>query len=375
MLGIAWLLPPPSRMSKVAAKIALLVVSLAVTLLVCEAFVRVEQFGIASLWPPLMESTHPIGTSGLIQAASSREMLYELKPNLDAYYKLKRFQTNSAGLRDREYALDKPPGTFRAAVIGDSFSMPAGVAIEDAYHSRVEAELDRRSEATRFEFLNFAVDGYQLPQYLSLLEHKIPPYRPDLILVGFCPNDYVWISAFEQTLYGKPYVVLPETHPFFEIHLIPWIQSKLDVIRRRKRPQQPWAAKLDDELRAHVEQHLAKMSALAHASGAPLVVAFLSPFSGGFDVLKTFLRELAARYDFHFVDVSAAFAPEEDRKYRIYEADAHPNAEANAIFADVILRYLLDNDLVPLGTTPPGTSPRPVAPAPDPAARAGAAVD
>lgn len=31
-----------------------------------------------------MESTRPIGTSGLIQTATaSREMLYELEPNLD----------------------------------------------------------------------------------------------------------------------------------------------------------------------------------------------------------------------------------------------------------------------------------------------------
>ena len=355
-----------------AAKLALALASLAVGLILCELAVRVDQYGWRSLWPSLMESTHPIGTSGLIQTATaSREMLYELKPDLDTYYKLTRFRTNSFGMRDRDYALEKPAGTFRAAVIGDSFTMPAGVEIEDAFHSRIEDELNRRSPATRFEFLNFAVDGYQLPQYLSVMQHKVPQFHPDLILLGFCPNDYVWITAYEKELYAKPYEVLPVTHPFFELQLLPWLSKTMDRIRRRNVPKQPWEAKLNDELRAHVEQHLGQISALAHQSGAPLVVAFLSTFSGGFDVLKSFLQDLATRYDFHFVDVSLAFPHEETRQYRIYEADAHPNDVANRIFADVILKYLIDNGPVPVGDAAAAPQAKPSALPPADAARAG----
>lgn len=336
-------------MSRIAIKLGLLLASLVLSFVLVELVVRVDQYGWRALSPTLMRSTHAIGTAGLVQRAATREMLYELKPNLDTYYKLVRFQTNAWGMRDHEYPLEKPPGTFRVAVIGDSFSMPAGVELEDAYYKRLEKDLDARFPATRFEFMNFAVDGYQLPQYLATVREKALRFQPDLILIGFCPNDYVWIGALEKEIYAKPYVVLDETNPLFEIHTIPWLAKTVARIRKRNVPKQPWAMKLNDEMRAHVEQHLGEISKLAHASGAKMAVVFLSTFSGGFDVLKALLGELARRDDFTFIDASLAFGVEETREYRIYEADAHPNGEANRMFAELIERELIAHDLVPTG--------------------------
>ncbi|MFH1799245.1 MAG: hypothetical protein ABH891_00160 [Candidatus Omnitrophota bacterium] len=80
-----------------------------------------------------MDTVHDISRSGLFQAGDSG-INRELKPNLNRYFKMARFRTNSAGLRDKEYPIRKAPGTFRVAVLGDSFTMPAGVEIEDAFH-------------------------------------------------------------------------------------------------------------------------------------------------------------------------------------------------------------------------------------------------
>lgn len=108
---------------------------------------------------------------------------------MDDYFKMKPIKTNSRGLRDKEYPLEKPPGTYRVAVIGDSFTFGDGVNAEEVYHSILEERLNRLSDSLRFEFINFGLAGYDLLNYLGVVEHKAMAYDPDLILIGFCGNN------------------------------------------------------------------------------------------------------------------------------------------------------------------------------------------
>ena len=48
---------------------------------------------------------------------------------------------NSDGLRDREHAKRKPLGTFRVAVLGDSFTLATHVDVEKTYWSVLERYL------------------------------------------------------------------------------------------------------------------------------------------------------------------------------------------------------------------------------------------
>lgn len=124
-----------------------------------EVGVRFLLFGSQAFSFERVNSEHGIGISGLIHNFRHREIIYELKPNSNTYFKLERFTTNSQGLRDREYPLTKPPGTFRVVVLGDSVTMPTGIALEDAWHSRLERRLSRESRELEYEFLNFGVGG------------------------------------------------------------------------------------------------------------------------------------------------------------------------------------------------------------------------
>src|SRR5437762_1953744 len=51
-------------------------------------------------------------------------------------------QINSQGLRDREHSLDKPPGVYRIAVLGDSYAEAMQVAIDEAFWSLLPAQLE-----------------------------------------------------------------------------------------------------------------------------------------------------------------------------------------------------------------------------------------
>ena len=129
------------------------------SLLVLEQTYRAYLFGGASFSIDRMNSIHGLGISGLIKPSNNSEIIYELKPNLDTYFKLTKFNTNSNGLRDIDYSLSKSGGVYRVALIGDSFTMPAGVKIEESFHSILEEKLNKEQRDVTYQFINFGVGG------------------------------------------------------------------------------------------------------------------------------------------------------------------------------------------------------------------------
>lgn len=195
-----------------------------ISFLLLEQSFRLYCFGFKSFSITMMNSIHGIGVSGLVQASPYPEIIYELKPDLNAYSQLKKLTTNHQGLRDKEYAITKPENTFRVAVIGDSVTMPAGVAIEDAFHSLLEDRYNHESHGTRYEFINFGVAGYDPRQYLATLKHRALAYEPDLVLVclcGYLDNDFHPERHFHQ-----PYVPLPEEHSFFKSLVMEFLKDR-----------------------------------------------------------------------------------------------------------------------------------------------------
>lgn len=94
---------------------------------------------------------------------------------------------NQAGWRDRDHALAKPPGTFRIAVLGDSYVEAKQVALEDTFWWRMEQELRTcQSFGGRpVEVLAFGASGYGTAQEWLTLGHRVWPYEPDLVILAF----------------------------------------------------------------------------------------------------------------------------------------------------------------------------------------------
>ncbi len=111
----------------------------------------------------------------------NNELLKEFKPNFITSFKGDSLTTNSFGLRDKQYSLLKPLGSFRVALLGGSYEMGSGVGNEENYPALLEKYLNENSKSP-IEILNFAVGGYHLPQQLYLLNHKVFQFKPDLII-------------------------------------------------------------------------------------------------------------------------------------------------------------------------------------------------
>jgi len=112
----------------------------------------------------------------------SRDLLeFELVPSAAIIFKGAPFHVNRWGMRDRNYSLEKPPGTFRIAILGDSHVMGAGVADGEPFESRLEDRLNRSYHERHYEILNFGVGGYTALQLMVTLERKVFAFDPDAV--------------------------------------------------------------------------------------------------------------------------------------------------------------------------------------------------
>jgi len=157
--------------------VLLLLFSAILSLLALEQAYRFYLFGNASFSIQKMNSINGPGELGLYRQSNNPELIFELKPNLNTYYKLVEFETNSAGLRDKEYSIAKPEDVFRIAVIGDSFVVADGVKIEDTFHSLLEERLNKEGGDITYQFINFGVSAYDLRQYFEVMKQRS---RPDI---------------------------------------------------------------------------------------------------------------------------------------------------------------------------------------------------
>ena len=111
-------------------------------------------------------------------------MEYDYKSNLRLVGPGLGRTTNSFGMFDREYTVEKPAHVRRFALLGDSMALgPFG----ENYESLLEKQLNETQltpDIQKFEVLNFAIGGYRITQIMDAMSEKAARFRPDVYLVA-----------------------------------------------------------------------------------------------------------------------------------------------------------------------------------------------
>jgi hypothetical protein len=160
----------------IAIKLALVLASLCVALCIAEIALR-----LAGYTYPTFYTTD--ATRG-----------YGLRPGVRGWYRKEGesyVRINSEGLRDREHSRQKPPNTFRIALLGDSYAEALQVPLEATFWRVLEERL-RSCPAVGgrgVEVINFGVSGYGTAQELLTLREKVWDYAPDLVLLAVTTNN------------------------------------------------------------------------------------------------------------------------------------------------------------------------------------------
>lgn len=136
-----------------------------------------------------IQSSHPM--AAIIQKSEYANVVYELKPDLEMEFGHCRLHINHVGMRkSREYAQEKPVGTVRIVGLGDSGMFGWGVHQGENYMDVLETNLNARGDGKVYETLNFGVPGYNTQLEVETLKSKGLAYKPDVVIVGWCDNDF-----------------------------------------------------------------------------------------------------------------------------------------------------------------------------------------
>ncbi len=282
-----------------------------------------------------MKSVGSMGYTGYLQESDFPGVVYEFKPGIDSYFKLSDFKTNSKGLRDKEYSLDKPENTFRVAVIGGSFTVPAGVDIDLAFHSILEDRLTSENPDLEYEFINFGVSGYRINNKIATLKHKALKYDPDLVL--FILDGSQFTEDEEKDFKPKP-----KKNQFFQSFTYKLL-SKAKVFKDDDKHKEY----LDKHLEGlgELDNDLLELSQISKQYNVPIAIVVLDHDYSHYK-LSGEIEGLVKKNNLYFSNTIPAFQDIDIGELTIYKTDIHPNAKVNQIFADEIYEDLEEQSLI-----------------------------
>ncbi len=126
---------------------------------------------------------------------------HKLKPRLRADYRTGEYATpvdgNALGFRDIEHPVERPPGTVRVLVLGDSMTEALQVVWPDLYTQRLRGLLQARLDEVDVEIIRLAVGGYGFVHHYAAWRAYGRRYQPDLVLIAACPNDIEMVDSLD----------------------------------------------------------------------------------------------------------------------------------------------------------------------------------
>jgi len=179
------------------SRVLLVVASLAVTLAVLEAALRVARH----FRPPGYEAGEEAQYTEYDPLLGWRK-----RPLGSATYRRREFTVdvaiNRRGLRDVERDYEAPPGVTRVLALGDSFVEGYTVPLPETVSQRLEASL--RADGRHVDVLNAGTSGYSTDQeYLFYMTEGVR-YAPRVVLVFFYYNDVLYNDRDRFAQQPKP---------------------------------------------------------------------------------------------------------------------------------------------------------------------------
>ena len=276
------------------------------------------------------------------------------------------YRHNRHGFRDVEHATEKPAGTFRILGLGDSFTYGVGVALEDTYLSRLEQMLNARAGVhPRVEILKAGIPRYFPEPQRMLLEKYGPAFRPDLVVVGFLPNDVIdtYFGLAAVTVSPSGYLMTREAGELGPIGMHLYRHSHVGrlflrryvdwQIARKYRPRNDEAFQSNgfhEKDWQTMEHEYGRMAVASASIGARLLVCHI-PQKGPWTPPTRYpgdrLAAWARHHDVDFVDVLPAMERAAALSRVYYEKDGHCTAAGHAVIAQELYAYLTSHRLVP----------------------------
>ncbi|MGZ3734848.1 MAG: SGNH/GDSL hydrolase family protein [Bdellovibrionota bacterium] len=240
-------------------------------------------------------------------------------------------EINSDGLRNRELPPAKASGTYRIAVMGDSFTLGWGVPEEQTYARLIEQNLRKRCGPS-VETLNFGIGNYNTQQVTAATRLQALPKQPDQILYGFYWND------------AEP--IQHEPEGFLKRHLYLyafWRKVRVRVFGQSEESENflaRYGGMYDGASWEKYRPDLDELISLVRDHHVPLSVALLPELRGGtsaeaeksYKKVETYLQQKGVQV----INLEGRPEFQDWKNMWVSKDDPHPNALAQAAIARLV---------------------------------------
>ncbi|MFL5762675.1 MAG: hypothetical protein ACJ77K_01960 [Bacteroidia bacterium] len=260
-----------------------------------------------------------------------------MKPNLKIEGIDHDFRSNSFGIRDKEYSVEKPPHTYRAALLGGSYEMGSGVNNDEVFEAIVEERMNKEGidyYHSKLEILNFAAGAYYLMQHVELCNTTVFKYHPDAVIY-FAHSD-------EKGKVIKDFTALIKHKEPLKYQFLEEIKSKAGVKSYMS------ALQIRELLTPYVDEIVkwgyAEIARKCKENNATPVWVFLPTTTETVDQ-KEFeeLKALTESMGYVTLDMRDAYGDTDRKLIQISEWNTHPNVLGHRLMAARFYRELKKN--------------------------------
>jgi hypothetical protein len=259
-----------------------------------------------------------------------------LKPLYQGTFKGARFSTNRWGMRDRDYSQAPSTGTRRIAVLGQSYTMGAGVNDGETFEALIEERLNREwspRTGLKYEALNFAASTYGLlKQAIILQSGRVGQFQPQVVLIVGNPGDR-WVMAPEVARLTRKRIAPPGPVPTWLNEAGVNGETPAGEIVKSLRPH------VNDLVRWAFESIATEVRRMGAQPVWALIPMPKGRTSDTHQAAKMLLS-LAVDAGFLVIDMQDVWAGHDPGSLVLNEADNHPNAEGHRIIAERLYREL-----------------------------------
>jgi lysophospholipase L1-like esterase len=277
---------------------------------------------------------------------------HEHRPGTSGVYMGVPVAINSAGLRDREYPVAKPPGAVRILMLGDSVTFGWGAPEEGTTSTALERRLNAGNGPARFEVINTGVGNTNTAMQVAYFLNKGFRFQPDVVVLNYFINDAEETPSKQGNwLTDYSYAAV-------------FLGGRFDILQRIYFGKADWREYYRDLYRPaargwrEAERSLAALAAFCRDKGIRLMVVNYPELhelaNYPFADITARLAGLAGREKLPFLDLLPSVRAEVPTSLWVTPTDSHPNAKAAELYAQAIAEKLGATypDLFGDGTSP-----------------------
>ena len=256
------------------------------------------------------------------------------------------FEYEYLGFRDVEHDEGKPKGVFRILGLGDSFTYGAGARFEEIYLTRTGAQL--KEQGVNAEVINQATTFSWPAMERRIFDKYGKRYDPDVVVVGFLPNDIIDTKLASLVTVGADGVLKRKEESSFLAHSSLWKRLNFALFQLKSRiywKDVYWGSILTSDAWRTIEDDFLLLKKTVESSGARLVIVYIpqqGPWYESHRSPENWMRRWGRTKGITVVPTFDAFREAQAAgKKLFYAANGHCTPEGHRVVADALTQALL----------------------------------